>query len=113
MISLSMLYLVLVIVFTGFSQVLLKVGANKANKKKFTMAYVNPYTFIAYSLYTLTTILTVYALKDISLDLFYASTSLKFVLILILSKLMLREKINSSKTFAVLLIFVGVIVFNM
>lgn len=77
------------------------------------MAYVNPYTLIAYSLYVLTTLLTVYALKDILLNLFYASTSLKFVLILILSKLVLWEKIDSSKAFAVLLIFVGVMVFNM
>jgi multidrug transporter EmrE-like cation transporter len=113
MTSLSILYLVSVIVFTGSSQVLLKMGANSANKKKFIVAYANPYTFTAYSLYMLTTILTVYALKNIPLNLFYASTSLKFVLILILSRLMLREKINSRKVFAVLLIVAGVIVFNM
>ncbi|HOW14885.1 EamA family transporter [Methanosarcina sp.] len=113
MTSLSILYLVSVIVFTGSSQVLLKMGANRANKKKFIVAYANPYTFTAYSLYMLTTILTVYALKNIPLNLFYASTSLKFVLILILSRLMLREKINSRKVFAVLLIVAGVIVFNM
>lgn len=113
MTSFSILCLVSVIIFTGSSQVLLKVGANKAYKKKFIVAYVNPYTFIAYSLYALTTLLTVYALKDIPLNLFYATTSLKFVLILILSKIMLQEKINSSKVFAVLLIVVGVIVFNM
>ena len=65
------------------------------------------------SLYLLTTLLTVYALKDIPLNLFYASTSLKFVLILVLSKLMLQEKINPGKMFAVMLIVAGVIVFNM
>jgi len=81
--------------------------------KKCNISYVNPYTLIAFSLYVLTTLLTVYALKDIPLNLFYASTSLKFVLILILSKLVLREKIDSSKAFAVLLILVGVMVFNM
>ncbi len=113
MTDLSMVFLVSVIIFTGFSQVLLKVGANKANMKKCNMSYVNPYTLIAFSLYVLTTLLTVYTLKDIPLNLFYASTSLKFVLILILSKLVLRKKIDSSKAFAVLLILVGVMVFNM
>jgi len=113
MTDLSMVFLVSMIIFTGFSQVLLKVGANKANMKKCNISYVNPYTLIAFSLYVLTTLLTVYALKDIPLNLFYASTSLKFVLILILSKLVLREKIDSSKAFAVLLILVGVMVFNM
>jgi hypothetical protein len=34
MTDLSMVFLVSVIVFTEFSQVLLKVGANKANRKK-------------------------------------------------------------------------------
>ena len=114
MTDLSMVFLVSVIIFTGFSQVLLKVGANKANMKKCNMSYVNPYTLIAFSLYVLTTLLTVYTLKDIPLNLFYASTSLKLVvLILILSKLVLRKKIDSSKAFAVLLILVGVMVFNM
>ncbi|MGB9928925.1 MAG: hypothetical protein ACPK85_11060 [Methanosarcina sp.] len=113
MIRFSILYLVSVILFTGSSQVLLKLGAKKANKNKFIMAYINPYTFFAYCLYLLTTLLTVYALKDIPLNLFYASTSLKFVLILALSKLMLQEKIDPGKVFAVLLIVVGVIVFNM
>ena len=47
MIRFSILYLVSVILFTGSSQVLLKVGANKANKNKFIMAYINPYTFFA------------------------------------------------------------------
>lgn len=112
MISLSIFCLVSVIVLTGSSQVLLKVGANKA-KKKFIMAFINPYAFIAYCLYVLTTLLTVYALKDIPLNLFYASTSLKFILILVFSKLMLQEKVNSNKVFAVLLIFIGVMVFNM
>jgi hypothetical protein len=65
-----MVFLVSVIVFTGFSKVLLKVGANRANGNKFIIAYVNLYTLIAYSMYMLTTLLTVYALKDILLNLF-------------------------------------------
>ena len=38
MTDLSMVFLVSVIIFTGFSQVLLKVGANKANMKKCNMS---------------------------------------------------------------------------
>ena len=52
----SILYLVLVIASTGFSQTLLKLGANQAHEKKLVFAYVNPYTLIAYSLYVLATL---------------------------------------------------------
>ena len=108
----SILYLTLVIVSTGFSQTLLKVGANQAQEKRFVLAYVNPYTFTAYSLFVLATVFTVYALKDIPLKLFYSTTSLKFVFVLILSKLALQEKIDSRKIIAVGLIIFGVIIFN-
>jgi len=108
----SILYLVLVIASTGFSQTLLKLGANQAHEKKLFVAYVNPYTLTAYNLYVLATLFTVYALKDTSLKLFYSTTSLKFVLILILSKLMLQEKIDSKKVIAIGFIVFGVIIFN-
>lgn len=113
MIPSSILYLVLVIAFTGFSQMLLKVGANQSCEKRFTAAYLNPYTFTAYSLYLLATLFTVYALKDIPLKIFYTATSLKFVLILLLSKLILCERIDKKKVIAVGLIVSGVVVFNM
>lgn len=108
----SIFYLVLVIASTGFSQTLLKVGANQAYEKKFVLAYVNPYTFTAYGLFFLSTVFTVYALKDIPLKFFYSTTSLKFIFVLILSRLVLREKIDARKIIAVGLIVLGVIIFN-
>lgn len=112
MIPSSILYLVLVIAFTGLSQTLLKVGANNACEKKFIAAYVNPYTFVAYSFYLLATLFTVYALKDIPLKIFYTATSMKFVLVLILSKIILSERIDHKKVIAVGLIVSGVVIFN-
>jgi drug/metabolite transporter (DMT)-like permease len=108
----SVLYLVLVIASTGFSQTLLKLGANQAHEKRLITAYINPYNLIAYSLYVLATLFTVYALKETPLKVFYAATSLKFVLILILSKMILQEKIDMGKIIAVGLIVFGVIIFN-
>lgn len=110
--STSILYVALVIASTGFSQTLLKLGANKAHEKRLFVAYVNPYTLTAYVLYILATLFTVYALKDTPLKLFYSTTSLKFVLILILSKFILQEKIDYVKVIAVSLIVFGVMIFN-
>jgi multidrug transporter EmrE-like cation transporter len=109
----STIFLVLVIVSTGFSQTLLKLGANQAHGKRLFLAYLNPYTLSAYVLYIAATIFTVYTLKDTPLKLFYSTTSLKFVLILILSRLILQEKIDHRKVIAVGLIVFGVIIFNM
>jgi small multidrug resistance pump len=109
----SIFYLVLVIASTGFSQTLLKIGAKRAQEKKLVLAFINHYTFFAYSLFFLATLFTVYALKDIPLKLFYSITSLKFVLVLILSKLALGEKIDSKKIVAIGLICLGVMIFGM
>lgn len=108
----SSVYLVLVIAFTGLSQTLLKMGANQSSEKKICAAYLNPYTVTAYSLYVLATLFTVYALKEIPLKLFYTATSIKFVLILVLSRIILREQIDKNKLIAVGLIVTGVIIFN-
>ncbi|KKH91765.1 hypothetical protein EO95_13035 [Methanosarcina sp. 1.H.T.1A.1] len=113
MITSSTFYLLLVIAFTGVSQTLLKMGATQSSEKKFTAAYVNPCTFTAYILYVIVTIFTVYALKEIPLKLFYTATSLKFVLVLILSKMVLCEKMDSKKVIAMGFIVSGVIIFNM
>lgn len=113
MINSSLFYLFLVTAFTGISQTLLKMGANHSSEKKLTSAYINPCTFTAYVLYVVVTIFTVYALKEIPLKLFYTATSLKFVLVLILSRLVLYEKIDYKKTIAVGFIVFGVIIFNL
>ena len=112
MISYSSL-LSLVIIFTGVSQVLLKIGANHGYKQKFIAAYVNPYTFIAYAFYLIVTILTVHALRGTQLKYFYAISSLKFVLVLVLSKLMLNESLNWEKIVSVVFIVCGIVVFNL
>jgi drug/metabolite transporter (DMT)-like permease len=108
--DLSLLYLIAVIVLTGVSQVLLKIGAKQA--KNHVSIFINPYTLTAYSLYLLTTLLTVYALRNIPLNMFYASTSLKFIFVAFLSRIVIGEKLNNRKLVAVSLIVVGVVVFS-
>jgi len=110
--NLAILYLVLVIVLTGASQVLLKVGAKNNCGNKISASYLNLYTITAYGFYVAVTFITVYALKEIPLNLFYATTSLKFILVLILSKIILGETISRNKAIASGLIAFGVAIFN-
>ena len=111
MADLSFVYLIAIIIFTGCSQILLKIGANKA--RDVFRLFINPYTFIAYVLYLLVTILTVYALRTTALNMFYAITSAKFIIVVILSRVVIGENLNKRKVVAVILIVIGVIIFSM
>ncbi|WP_048067635.1 EamA family transporter [Methanospirillum hungatei] len=108
------LLLFLTVFFTGIGQVLLKIGAMyKGNKNDsiFT-AYFNPYTIIAYGSILLVTIINVYILKIIPLKLLYAIASLNLVVIVLFSWLLLHEKVTLKKIGACILIFLGIIIFN-
>jgi small multidrug resistance pump len=109
----AIVYVALVIITVSFSQLLLKIGANKSVGKGSLAPYINIYTAVAYGLYLINTVVTVYALKYVDLDFLYATTSLKFLTILVLSIVFLKEKTSKSKIMAVLLISAGVVVFNL
>lgn len=110
--NIAFVYVALVVATVSVSQVLLKIGANRSVGKSVSAPYTNPYTIVAYCLYLVNTVLGVYALKNIELSFFYAATSLKFLVIFVLSVVFLKERVNKYKVAAILLIFVGVLVFN-
>ena len=110
--NMAIIYVALVVATVSVSQVLLKIGANKSIGKGVVAPYTNHYTILAYFLYLINTVLGVYALKNIELSLFYAVTSLKFLVIFVLSIVFLKEKVSKLKVVAVLLIFAGVLIFN-
>ena len=57
---------------TGVGQTLLKLGARSGDgKNQFMGAYFNPYVIVAYGLFVVVTLFSVYALREISLKVFY------------------------------------------
>ena len=103
-----------VVLLTGISQTLLKIGAkNSTDRTNFMAAYLNVPTFAAYLLFLIVTILSVYALKEIPLKVFYSICSLNLVVVMIFSYVILSEQINKNKFIAISLIVFGVIVFNL
>lgn len=102
------------VILTGLSQTLLKVGANFGVKSnRFLDSYLNLPTITAYGLLLLVTILSVYALRDLPLKVFYSLTALNFIIVLGLSAVFLREEVSRDKMVAIGLIVLGVIVFNL
>ncbi|VVB88557.1 4-amino-4-deoxy-L-arabinose-phosphoundecaprenol flippase subunit ArnE [uncultured archaeon] len=104
------LFAMLSILLTGVGQTLIKIGAH--NDNTLFGIYFNPATATGYFLFLIVTISSVLALKGIDLKVFYALTSLNYIVVMILSRVVLKEEMSRNKLQAMCLIVLGVIVFN-
>jgi multidrug transporter EmrE-like cation transporter len=102
------------ILFTGISQTLLKMGANKSvSENNFLAAYLNRHVITGYFLFLMVTIFVVYALREIPLKVFYSLTALNFLVVLLFSYFVLKENISKMQIVSVLIIISGVVIFNL
>jgi small multidrug resistance pump len=102
------------VIITGISQVLLKIGAGKEERNRlFFSSYLNLPTLTAYGLLFVVTVIAIIVLQGMPLKLFYAIASLNFVIVLVLSWSILKERINPAEICAVFIIVSGVLVFNL
>ncbi len=110
--SLSLVFVA--VLLTGISQVLLKIGAVHHGDQKDSVlaAYLNLSVMTAYALLVFVTVITVIALREVSLKMVYAIMSLNFVVVTVLSHGILKERIGKRMIFALALIISGVLVFN-
>ena len=104
----------LVLIFSVFvasiSQIFLKIGSNK-NYKTLLKEYLNPFVILGYFLLFISTILTIFALSSLDYKNIPIIESLGYIFIMILSKIILKEKITFKKIFGNLLILAGIFVF--
>lgn len=109
----SWFFALISIFFTGFGQMMLKIGTRDSDGKyRLISAYLNPYVIFGYGLFVAVTIFSVYALREIPLKVFYSLTSLNFFLVLVFSHFVLKEPANKGQIMGVGLIVFGVIIFN-
>jgi multidrug transporter EmrE-like cation transporter len=98
------------IILTGFSQLLLKIGT-RYHRTPISI-YVNPSSIAGYCLFLVASICSVLALKGLDLKLLYALASLNYGVAVILSRVFLHESLDRKKIVAVLIIILGIIMFN-
>lgn len=103
------LYL-LSVVIASCSQILLKKSAMK-QYTSFIREYLNPYVIIGYGMLFGSMILTILAYKGIEFKNGPIMESLGYVLVIIMSRFIFKEKITRSKVLGTLLILIGVTVF--
>ena len=93
-------------IVSSFSQILLKVGAQKGYKGLRT--YLNFYVLIGYGIFFLVTLLTVFCYQYVDLSLGGLISSLSYVFVAILSRIFLKEQIDRRQIIAIFLIVLGV-----
>lgn len=101
---------ILSVFIASISQVLLKASANKVHDNVIR-EYVNRYVVAAYVIFVISTMLTIYAYKEVALKSGPVIESLGYIFILVLGNMFLKEKITKNKILGNILIILGIIIF--
>ncbi|NMA66287.1 MAG: EamA family transporter [Clostridiaceae bacterium] len=93
------------------SQILLKLSAMQEWPSRIK-EYLNTYVITGYLLTTSSVFLTILMYKGLQLKYGVIIESLGYIIILILSKFFLREKISKSKVVGNIIIVIGIVIFG-
>lgn len=103
--------ILLVSVFiSAVSQVLLKISANRTHEST-VREYANPLVIGAYAIFIISTLLTVYAYKEVPLSLGPVLESTSYLYVTAFGALIFKEKVTPKKIAALALIVAGICVF--
>lgn len=99
------------VIISNISQILLKKSAQK-KYSSFIREYLNPYVIIAYTIFIIATLTTIYAYKGIPLSWGVVLDSSGYIFLTILGRIFLGEKITWKKAVSLGVIVLGIIVFS-
>lgn len=100
------------VVISAFSQIILKVSANKEYDSRIK-EYLNPHVIISYGIFLLCTLLGTYSLKGNSLSLSSMIEALSYILIPSFSYIFLKEKLSRRQLIGIVIIFIGFIIYSL
>lgn len=100
------------VLVSSVSQVLLKSSANKAHDN--VMAeYLNLKVVVAYGLFFLSTLITILAYREVPLSLGGILEACGYVFVAILGRVFLKEKIGRRKAMGLIVILIGIVIYNL
>lgn len=94
------------------SQILLKISASKKYDSRIK-EYLNIYVIFGYSIFFIVAFVNAWAMKGIELKLVPVLEATGYIFVLLLSLLVLKEKINKNKIIGNIIIIIGIIVFTL
>jgi multidrug transporter EmrE-like cation transporter len=92
------------------AQIFFKLGANNLAKATPIQMLTNPLLLVGYSLYAVSTVLLVLALRRGQLSILYPIISLTYVWVALLSMLIFKETLNTYKAIGLAVVVAGVAV---
>lgn len=106
--------IILAIIFTGVAQIILKKGAITAkHQSNLVLSYFNIHSIIAYIIFGLVTLLTLFALKQVLVKEMAMLLPINYVIVPVLSRIILKEHISRKQTQGIIIVVVGIIFFNL
>lgn len=98
------------VIISSFSQVLLKIAANKTYENRIR-EYLNPIVIIAYGIFFASTLLTMFALKVVPYAYSPIIESTSYIFIPLFGMFMLREKLSRRRLLGIGIILLGILIF--
>ncbi len=98
------------VLISSVSQILLKIAANHHYENRLR-EYLNVYVIGAYSIFLLSSVLTLLALRHVPYSRSPIIESMSYIFIPIMSYLILKEKVSRRRILSIALILVGVVIF--
>ncbi|MBP3884507.1 MAG: EamA family transporter [Olsenella sp.] len=95
---------------SAVSQVMLKLSANRTYEST-VREYANPLVIGAYALFVISTLLTVYAYRQVPLSLGPVLESTSYIYVTAFGALIFKERIGAQKIVALVLIVTGICTF--
>jgi small multidrug resistance pump len=101
-----------VVVFTSVGHLLLKIAAIRVSESGGRI-YTHPLSIAGYGIFAFVAFLSIYAMKGLDMTVFFALNSLTYICIPILAYFVLRESFTRNKAIGVVIITIGVLMFNL
>jgi drug/metabolite transporter (DMT)-like permease len=100
-----------IVIFTSVAHLLLKKGS-VVSADNYVKMYLHPYSITAYIIFAIVAFLSIYAMKGLDLKVFFGLSSLTYMCIPVLSFMFLKDSVTKNKLIGIIMISIGVIIFN-
>ena len=101
------------VLISSVSQVLLKISANRSRVTEGILRqYLNPFVLIGYVLFAVAMVLPLIAYQYVDFKFGAVVESLAYFFVMVLSRVILKEKVTRNKIIGNILIIAGVILFS-
>lgn len=108
------LFAFIAVFINAFAQLILKKGALVSKQKGgFVHLFLNPFSITGYILFLLVTLCNLFALKKIKLIEMIYIEPVNYLIVIIFSIIIFKEKVSKQQIWGISLIIIGMIIFNL